>query len=197
LKHNARSVEGGGKPFVSSCKDRIQIDGPLKELLCEGVILRAGFTEMPQTSLIGGPGVEASRRLAQSPVLLGIGNRWGDSDRHSLGDLVLQREDVGKIAVVALGPDVLAALGLDQLRGDADAIAGFAQAAFEHIAHTELASDLLHIDRAALVAEGRIARDDEQRRIARQRGDDVLGDPVGEELLLGVATHIREGQHCD
>ena len=49
LKHIARSVEGGGKPCVSSHKDRIQIDGSLKELLCEGVILRAGFTEMPQT----------------------------------------------------------------------------------------------------------------------------------------------------
>src|SRR6516162_10745613 len=120
LKQSARSVEGGGKPFVSSCKDRIQIDGPLKELLCEGVILRAGFTEMPQTSLIGAPGVEAARRLAQDAVLLGIGNRWGNSDRHCLSDLVLQRENVGEIAVVAFGPDVIASFGLHELRGYAD-----------------------------------------------------------------------------
>jgi hypothetical protein len=36
------------------------------------------------------------------------------------------------------------------LRGDADPIAGFAQAAFEHIAHAKLAPDLLHVDCAAL-----------------------------------------------
>jgi hypothetical protein len=173
----------------------VQIDGPLKETLCEGVILGAGFTEMPQTSLIGGPDIEAGRRLSQSAVLLGVGNRWGNSDRHSLSDLVLQRKDVGEIAVVALGPDVLASLGLDQLRSDADAIAGLAYAAFEHIAHTELAPNLLHIDRAALVSEAGVARDDEQRGIAGQRGDDVLGDPVGHELLLGIPTHVGKGQH--
>jgi hypothetical protein len=74
LKYIARSVEGGGKPCVASRKDRIQIDGPLKELLRKSVILCAGLTEVPQTSLIRSPGVEAFRRLAQGPVLLGIGN---------------------------------------------------------------------------------------------------------------------------
>ena len=48
-------------------------------------------------------------------------------------DLILQREEVGEIAVIAFGPDVLAGLGLDELRSDADAIAGFAQAAFEDV----------------------------------------------------------------
>ena len=96
-------------------------------------------------------------------LLLGVGNGRGDRDRHRLGDLVLHRENVGEIAVVALGPDMIAGLGLDQLRGDPDAVAGFAHAAFEHIAHAQFAPDLLHIDRAALVGEARIAGDDEQR----------------------------------
>jgi hypothetical protein len=56
---------------------------------------------------------------------------------------------------------VLAALSFDQLRSDADAVAGFAQAAFEHIADAELTPDLLHINRAALVSEGGVARDHE------------------------------------
>jgi len=73
----------------------------------------------------------------------------------SLGDLVLHCKDVGEIAVVALGPDMVADLGLDQLRSDADPIAGFTQAAFEHISHTQLASDLFHIDREASVGQGR------------------------------------------
>ena len=35
---------------------------------------------------------------------------------------------------------------VDQLRGDAHPISGFAHRAFEHVAHPELAADLLHID---------------------------------------------------
>ena len=52
--------------------------------------------------------------------------------------------------VGALSPDMLPGLGLDQLRADADAAAGPAHAAFEHIAYAELSADLFHIDRAPL-----------------------------------------------
>jgi hypothetical protein len=82
-------------------------------------------------------------RLAHRAVLLGIGNGRGYGYRHGLGDLVLEREDIGQIAVVALGPDVLPGLGLHQLSGDPDAITGFAQAALEYVPHTQLAPDLL------------------------------------------------------
>jgi hypothetical protein len=72
-----------------------------------------------------------------------------------------------------------------------------AQAAFEHIAHAELAPDLLHIDVPALVGEAGIASDDKQRGISGERGDDVLGDAVGEEFLLGIAAHIGKRKHRD
>src|SRR5262249_60218514 len=98
-------------------------------------------------------------------------------------------------AVVALGPNVLAGLCLDQLCGDADAVAGFTQTTFEHISDTELAPDLFHVDSAALVGEAGVARDHKQRRVARERSDDVLGDAVGEELLLGISAHIGERQY--
>ena len=45
--------------------------------------------------------------------------------------------------------------------------------------------------------EDGVAGDDEQVAEARQLGDDVLGQPVGEELLLRVAAHVGEGQHGD
>ena len=41
-----------------------------------------------------------------------------------------------------------AGLGVDQLRGDAHPVAGFAHRAFEDIADAEFAPDLLHIDGA-------------------------------------------------
>jgi len=57
----------------------------------------------------------------------------------------------------------------------------------------------------AFVSEARIACDHEQRGIARERGDDVLGYAIGEKLLLGVAAHVVEGEqghrglvgHCE
>ena len=87
--------------------------------------------------------------------------------------------------------------GVDELPGDAHAIAGLAHAAFEHVAHAELAADLLHVDRPALVGEGRIARDDEQPLDARKAGDDVVDHAVGEIFLLGIAAHVLERQHGD
>ena len=71
-----------------------------------------------------------------------------------------------------------------------------AHAAFEHVAHAELAADLPDVDRAALVGEGRIARDDEQCRKARECRDDVLDHPVG-EVVVQVAAEILERQDSD
>ena len=136
------------------------------------------------------------RRLSYGAPELGIADGRGNRDRNGLGDFVLHREDVGEIAIVALGPDVVAGFGFDELCADADAIARLPHAAFEHVAHTKLAPDLLHIDRLSFKSELRAARDNEQRGIARQRGDDVVGNAIGEELLLGVGAHIGgEGQH--
>ena len=106
---------------------------------------------------IGSPGVDAPGRLSHRALPLSVVDRWSNRYRHRLGDLVLYREDVGEIAIVPLRPDVIPGLGLDELRGDADTITGLAHAAFEHIAHAELAPDLLHLDGLAPVGEARIA----------------------------------------
>jgi hypothetical protein len=49
-------------------------------------------------------------------------------------------------AVVALGPAMGAGRGIDKLGSDADTVAGAANAALQHVARTQLASDLPHID---------------------------------------------------
>ncbi len=92
---------------------------------------------------------------------------------------------------------MITGLGLDQLRRHPDAVAGFPQAAFEDVADAKLPPNLLHIDCVALVGEAGIPGDHEQRWVAGQRGDDVLGDPIGEELLLGVVAHVGEREHGD
>ena len=117
---------------------------------------------MPQPALVGSPGAEATRRFAHRAVQFGVSNRRRDSNCHRLRDLVLYRKDAGEIAVIALRQDMLAALGLDHLCADANPVAGFAQAAFEHIAHTEFAPDLFHVDGPAFVGEAGVAGDHEQ-----------------------------------
>src|ERR1700731_290421 len=97
--------------------------------------------------------------------------------------------------VVAVGPEVIPCFSFDELRSDTDPIADLTYAAFEHITHTQLASHLFHIDRAALVGKGGVPGDYEQRGMTRERCDHVFGNAVGDELLLGVAAHVGEGQH--
>ena len=82
---------------------------------------------------------------------------------------------------------------VDQLRGDAHSTTRFAHRAFEDVAHTQFAPDLLNVNRLALVGEAGIASNDEQPADAAERGGDFLDHAIGEIFLLRIAAHIGEG----
>src|SRR5215831_14909979 len=84
-----------------------------------------------------------------------------------------------------------------QLPSDAHPLSGLTHAAFEHVAHAEVAPDLLHVNGFALVRKARIARDHEQPWQARNRGSDLLDHAVGEIFLLRVAAHVGKGKDRD
>ena len=137
---------------------------------------------------------------------VGIGGRPGglradqreiERDSDAAGDLVLQGKQIADVALEPLGPQMRAGLGIDQLGVDADLLGRALDAAFKHIAHAQLAADLLGVDRLALVGERGIARNHEAARDPRQIGRQILGDAVGKILLLGVVAQIVEGQHHD
>ena len=67
-----------------------------------------------------------------------LGSQGGDD---LAGNVVLDRENVGQLAVVALGPQMAAGLGVDQLGGDAHPLAAFADAAFDNVSDPEVAAD--------------------------------------------------------
>ena len=175
----------------------IERDGLFEQSLRGGIVLAGDAPVMRQCAHHEVPGIQASRRLLLGAKTLGGIELRLDRGDDRLGDLVLHREDVGKLAVVSFGPEMAAGRDVVELRGDTHAIAAPPHAAFEHVAHAELARDLVHVHRAALVDEGGVARDDEEPAQLRQRGDDVLADPVGEIILLAVATHVGEGEHRD
>ncbi|MDE5444447.1 hypothetical protein GWG65_23965 [Bradyrhizobium sp. CSA207] len=156
-----------GERAVAAGEGWVEIDCLLKKALCSHIVVGRSFAKMPQTALICRPGIKALRWLAHGASQLGVCNGGGKGGRQRFGEFVLHSENIGEIAVVALGPHMVAGSGLYQLRSDADPIAGLAHAAFEHIAHAEFASDLLHIDRSTLVGEGGVPGDDEQRGIVR------------------------------
>ena len=125
-------------------------------------------------------GQRAQEEIVGAQVLGRLGQRAPDlqcpqarryGGDHVLGDVVLQGEDVAQAALVAVGPDMSAGPGLDELGGDTHAVSGLAHAALDHIAHAELASHLLDVDGAALVGEAGIARDHEQPGSAGERGE--------------------------
>ena len=90
---------------------------------------------------------------------------------------------------------MIAALGVDELHVDPHAVSAALDAAFEDIAHVEVAPDLLHVGGLPFVGEGGVAGDDERARDAREVGGEALGDAVGEIFLFGIAADIGERQH--
>ena len=102
--------------------------------------LGKGQGQCPQGQVID---VEGRIRFAPRPLdLREAEHRTGRPD-HGFGNLVLKIERIFERAVKPLGPQMLAALGLDQLAADADAAAGLAQAALDDVADAKLAPELL------------------------------------------------------
>ena len=67
-------------------------------------------------------------------------------------------------------------------------------AAFEEVAHAQLAAYLLNVYGLALVSEARIGRDHKQPAEPRQSRNDVLDHPISKVLLLGIAAHVLKWQ---
>ena len=122
---------------------------------------------MPHSPLVSLPGSKIAGRLAQCPPLFGIGNSRFNGPGDRKRNLVLHSEDISQITIVTLRPDVDAGFCIDKLRVDADPLTAATHAAFQDIAHAKFTSDLLHVDRMALVGEAGIAGDDEQPADAR------------------------------
>ena len=113
------------------------------------------------------------------------------------GDVGLQIQGFAERSIVGLGPEVHFGARLDELRGDADAIALAAHAALEQVVGRQLASDLARAFRRSLEQHGRRARDDAEPARAQPADlrDHLLGQPVAEIFLRRIVAQIRERQH--
>ena len=148
-----RPVDRPAQNGVGARVGRLDRDRPAQEGLRLDVLLAVELVQHDDSSGDESPGVDAVGRLRGRPkALLDVEVRLDRRD-DALGDLVLDRKEVAQLAVVAIGPDVLADLGVDELRRHPHAPAGDAHAALEDVADAELLGDLAHVCRLAFVGE--------------------------------------------
>src|SRR5258708_7564516 len=127
-----------------------------------GLLKRFTVLGLPEQEFPAAQNVVVRRDIACSavgdPRLFSGAKGYFERADNSAGNVVLNREQVRRVAVDPPRPKVPAASGVDQLRGNPDAIARSPHRAFKHRADAEIAADGANIDRASLVGEARIAR---------------------------------------
>ena len=86
---------------------------------------------------------------------LRIGVEQFDPQRldHVADDVVLDRERIAQVALVAVRPHVRTVGGADQLRVDPDPVAQFLHAAFQHVGHAQLLANGAYVLVSALELE--------------------------------------------
>src|SRR6516162_5533973 len=144
---------------------RVKIDSPLCELLrlahVRGVEAKVGLGGLYQAL----PGFEVARAMSQAagyrPAPQLHVERTGDLQ----AEVVLEREQVGQVAVVFLRQQMIVVHGIDQLGGHPDMVARFLHTAFQHITDAEIFRRRPWRHRLAAIDLGRVARDDEQPRV--------------------------------
>src|SRR5229473_3622747 len=102
----------------------------------------------------GGPGLRPQHGLffvlAKDVAAQGSG--------YAFGDFVLDRENVVELAIETARPTVEAGSDLDELNGDAQTVVGFANAALEQSAYTEMTADCTNVSAGRPKLKGSGAR---------------------------------------
>ena len=119
--------------------------------------------------------------------------RVGDGGR----DLALHGEHIVELALVDRGPEMRAARGLDELRGDPHSAPFPAYAALQQVAHAERARDRCDVRIAVPERERGGTRNHAQLRALRQQVQHFLRQPVGKVRAVACRAQVDERQHGD
>ena len=105
----------------------------------------------------------------------------------------LAGKDVLQGPVIALGPEVVARGGIDQLRRDPYLLLGLQHTAFQYIPHAHLPPHVLHLHRLAFVGESGVAGDDKETGDLGEITGEDFGEAVAEVVLLGSPLMLSKG----
>jgi hypothetical protein len=192
-----RPVDSPAEKGVSPGVGGFDGDGPLQQNLRFRVLRAIELVEHDQGAHHEAPRIDAVGLLGRGPITFFRVQVRLDGRDHAFRDVVLNGKDVLELAIIARGPDMLACLRVDQLRGDADASGRRLDAALQDVAHAELTGDLPDVDGLALEGKARVPGDHEQPAQTRERRGDLLGDAVRQVIVAQIAAHIVERQHRD
>src|SRR6202041_181606 len=103
----------------------------------------------------------------------------------------------GDFAIVASRPKVVSIRRLDQLRGHAEAIPGFAYATFQNMLHVQRLGDGADILLPSAERQRGSARRNPKTRHLDQSVQDILRQAVAEVFVLFVPAEIGEWQYRD
>ena len=112
-------------------------------------------------------------------------------------EIALDRENVGHIAIVIVGPDVLIGVGIDQLHVHAHPVSRSADASLKNIGNTKRLADFAKVRRPASVLHHRCARNHPEIAYLRQVGKHVVLHAVGEIGVFFFIAQIFKWQDGD
>src|SRR5690349_9901482 len=164
---NLRSSLSGGHSFEAIASPRVQFS----------VHVRVHVIG-PKQAVVR---VESLRGLDLRVLKTGAGDRavYVANPRYDVPrDLVLHSEKIGgrQRTVEAIGPKMCPGLSIQELRRHAKRATIPPYATFKHVAHTHVASQLLHIDGLLFVPKRNVPRQYKQLPETGELGDDLLGD---------------------
>ncbi len=141
--------------------------------------------------------VGVAGRLLLDPLFLLRRQGHRECSGDLLRDLALHFEDVGQLTVEGLAPQMLLGAGIHQVDDDPDPRPRLAHASLEDRSNAELFRDRGDLLGRLLVLHRGRPGDHLERADLGELGDDVVGDPVAEVLVLGIGAHVLERQHGD
>src|SRR5580698_3979050 len=144
----------------------IEFNSPVEQSqrLADGVLSSLKYRvsgRYPQQIIV--VGIEAFGRLAFGSLDLGFFNRWRDRPYNARRHLILEIKDVVQPTVNPVCPNMCSGCRIDELSCDTHAVCGLANAPLQDVTDPKIASNLLHVDCAALVCEAGVAGYDKQR----------------------------------
>src|SRR5208283_902727 len=113
------------------------------------------------------------------------------------GEVALELQDIAEVAIEFSGPKVSLIAGLNELGGDANALAGGPYAAFEQVIHTKFTSDLGGSLFGVFVLHGRGAGNHPKvlRIECPELGNHLFSHAIGKEILVGICAQVHKREN--
>src|SRR5262249_21384331 len=144
-------------------------------------------TTTPENALVRR---EVAGRFCQNALLLEAGELHSRCADDALGNRVLDTENVINLGIVCFRPYEPPRRRFGQLNADPNTTGSMSNAAVEQIARIQKASNFCRGAFRVLECEAGGFRDDKQVRETAERGNDVFGDAIAEEIMDSIAGQV-------